>query len=249
MIRSFGWIPDSEDKRDRKYTSKKPLNLPSKVDFRDRFPQAWNQGTLGSCTAHAVGAACLYQDIYDSDHPITVPSLLYIYYMTRALEGTIGIDAGATIRNTVKSVVKFGYPLDDLWPYKITDFRKRPDDAVISAAAREKVSSYERIDRDLSHIREILSQRDPIVFGFTVFESIYDLDVERSGIIPLPKKREKVIGGHAVLACGYDDERKALIIRNSWGKEWGEAGYGYLPYGFIESSRLSGDFWIIKASH
>jgi C1A family cysteine protease len=246
MIKSFGWVPDSKDERDRKYTLKSAVNLLSKVDFRDRFPRVWNQGSLGSCTAHAVGAACLYQDIYDEDSPITVPSLLYIYYMTRALEGTIGIDAGATIRNTVKAVVKFGYPIDDLWPYKISDFRKRPDDNVIRSAAREKVSSYERIDRDLSHIQEVLSHGDPIVFGFTVYESVYGQDVEKTGVIPIPKKKEKVIGGHAVLACGYDDERQALIIRNSWGKEWGEAGYGYLPYHFVENAKHSGDFWTVS---
>ncbi|HYX39748.1 MAG TPA: C1 family peptidase [Oligoflexus sp.] len=245
-MQKLGWIRDTKDERDRKYSLKSSVNLLSNVDFRDRFPRVWDQGNLGSCTAHAVGAACLYQDIYDEDSSITVPSLLYIYYMTRALEGSIGIDAGATIRNTVKAVAKFGYPLENLWPYKISDFSKRPDDNVIRHAAREKVSSYERIDRNLSHIQEVLSHGDPVVFGFTVYESIYGQDVKKSGVIPIPKKKEKVLGGHAVLACGYDDERQALIIRNSWAKEWGEAGYGYLPYYFIENAQLSGDFWTIK---
>jgi C1A family cysteine protease len=245
MNKHFGWIPDSKDERDRKYSLKRSVNLLSKVDFRDRFPRVWNQETLGSCTAHAVGAACLYQDIYDEDSSITVPSLLYIYYMTRALEGSIGIDAGATIRNTVKAVVKFGYPLDDLWPYKISDFSKRPDENVIRSAAREKVSYYERIDRDLSHIQEVLSRSDPIVLGFTVYDSIYGQDVEKTGVIPIPKKKEKVLGGHAVLACGYDNERQALIIRNSWGEDWGEKGYGYLPFDYISDPKLSADFWTI----
>jgi C1A family cysteine protease len=246
MIRSFGWVPDLKDERDRRFTSKRPTNIPSKSDFRDRLPKVWNQGTLGSCTAHAVGAACLYQDIYDDDRPIAVPSLLYIYYMTRAIEGTIGIDAGATIRNAVKAVVKFGYPVEDLWPYRINDFRRRPDDTVISSAFRERIASYERVDRDLSQMKEILSQGDPIVFGFTVHESIYGQDVEKTDVIPIPKKREKILGGHAVLACGYDDAKAALIIRNSWGKDWGEHGYGYLPYEYLENHKLSADIWTIR---
>lgn len=245
MVKHFGWIPDSKDKRDRKYASKRPMNAPSKADFRDRLPKVWDQGSLGSCTAHAIGAACLYQDIYDDDRSITVPSLLYIYYMTRSLEGTIGIDAGATIRNTVKAVVKFGYPREDLWPYAVDDFKKKPGDEVIAAASREKISSYASVGRDLSHMREILNQGDPIVFGFTVYESIYGEDIDKSGIIPLPKKREKIIGGHAVLACGYDDEKQVLIIRNSWGGSWGEGGYGCLPYAYIDDPKLSGDFWTI----
>ncbi|HYX37280.1 MAG TPA: C1 family peptidase [Oligoflexus sp.] len=245
-MQKLGWIRDTKDERDRKYSAKASQDLPVLADFRSRYPRVWDQKSLGSCTAHAVGAAALYIDIYDRDMSIVVPSRLFIYYMTRALEGSIGQDVGATIRNSIKAVAKFGYPVEDSWPYVIKDFRERPSDEAISSAFRERVSYYERVDRDLSHFKEILSRGYPIVLGFSVYDSMYGTSVKKTGRIPVPKKGEKYHGGHAVLACGYDDEAGALIIRNSWGEDWGESGYGYLPYDFILNSNLSGDFWTIR---
>jgi C1A family cysteine protease len=245
-MQKLGWIRDTKDERDRKYSAKAPRELPTRSDFRSRYPRVWDQKSLGSCTAHAVGAAALYVDIYDKDMSIVVPSRLFIYYMTRALEGSIGQDVGATIRNSIKAVSRFGYPVEDSWPYETRRFSERPPNEVISSAFRERIGSYERVDRDLNHFKEILSQGYPIVLGFSVYDSMYSTRVEMSGRIPVPKKGEKFHGGHAVLACGYDDERQALIIRNSWGESWGEKGYGYLPYAFIEESKLSADFWTIR---
>lgn len=245
-MKKFGWIRDTHDERDRKYAAKSSDGLPSKADFRSRYPRVWNQKTLGSCTAHAVGGACLFLDIYDKDMAIVVPSRLFIYYATRSLEGTISRDSGATIRNSIKAVAKFGYPVEDLWPYNIRDFKVRPSDDVIATAVPQKISSYERVDRDLTSFKEVLSQGYPIVLGFSVYSSADGDEVTRTGKIPVPQKGDKYRGGHAVLACGYDDELGALIIRNSWGESWGENGYGYLPYEFIEDRNLSGDFWTIR---
>lgn len=245
-MKKFGWIPDSHDQRDRHFTPKAVAGLPALADFRNRYPRVWDQDDLGSCTAQAVAAAALYADIYDEDTKIVVPSRLFIYWMTRYIEGTVERDVGAMIRNAIKAVVKFGYPVEDLWPYVIREFKTVPSEAAQKAAWKERIKAYERVDRDLNHFREILSAGYPIILGFSVYDSIFRTDVRRTGGIPVPKRGEKLQGGHAVLACGYDDNRQALIIRNSWGEHWGEKGYGYLPYAFIESSGLSADFWTIQ---
>ncbi len=245
--KNLGWLPDEFDERDFVYKSKKTsAQFPSVVDHRKRYFRAWDQGDLGSCTAHAASAACMFLDVYDRDMPVVVPSRIFVYYATRTLEGTKHSDSGATLRNTIKAIATWGYPPEDKWPYDIRKFTIRPPEEVISLAAKERIKSYERLGRDLDHFREVIAEGHPIILGFAVYPSIYDRNVKKTGHIPVPKAGEKREGGHAVLVCGYDDAKEALIIRNSWGEDWGEEGYGYLPYRYIEEPKLSGDFWTIR---
>jgi len=242
----FGWKPDTPDQRDYVHSPKgKGGRLPKIVDLSDRFFTIWNQGSLGSCTAQTVGAAALYRDIFDRDLSITVPSRHFIYYNTRVIEGTEGFDSGAEIRNAIKSLAKFGYPSESEEPYRIKDFREKPSIKSYRIAAREKIKRYERVERNLTHFRRLLAKGFPISFGFTVYESIYSPKAIKTGLVPLPKKKEKTDGGHAVLCVGYNDELEAVIFRNSWGKGWGREGYGFLPYEYILDPNLSDDFWVI----
>lgn len=244
--RSLGWTPDTPDRRDYVFEPKNMTRMPKEFDLRDRFFRCWQQGSLGSCTAQSVAAAVLFRDIYDRDHDIVVPSRLFIYYATRSLEGTTKVDAGAQIRNAIKAVSHFGYPLESSWPYRTANFTKKPPVRLYKAAEKEKIRRYERVKRDLRHFKSLLTQGLPIVIGFSVYESIYQQKVTKTGFIPLPKGREKLDGGHAVLVVGYSDSKNALVIRNSWGTSWGEAGYGYLPYDYILDADLSDDFWVVK---
>lgn len=246
MSYKSGWKPDVPDNRDFVFTPRRLGRQAREFDLRDRFFRCWQQGSLGSCTAHTVAAACLFRDVFDRDNAIVVPSRLFIYYATRSIEGTIDSDAGAEIRNAIKSVAKLGYPPEESWPYLTRNFAKKPSAKAFKAASQEKIKKYERVNRRISHFRRLLVDGYPITVGFSVYESIYQPKVEKTGFIPLPRRKEKMDGGHAVLAVGYSDSKQALIIRNSWGTAWGEQGYGYLPYEFIENPNLSDDFWIIR---
>lgn len=242
----MGWKPDTPDLRDYVYSPRsKGGRLPKAVDLSERFFTVWNQGTLGSCTAQTVGAAALFRDIYDRDLSIIVPSRHFIYYNTRVLEGTEAYDSGAEIRNAIKALSKFGYPSEEVEPYRIKAFDNKPSARSYKAALKQKIKRYERVERNLSHFRKLLHKGFPIAFGFTVYESIYLSKVTKSGLVPVPTKKEKTDGGHAVLCVGYDDEREAIIFRNSWGKGWGRGGYGFLPYEYILDANLSDDFWVI----
>jgi C1A family cysteine protease len=121
----------------------------------------------------------------------------------------------------------------------------KPSDVAYQEALNHKISSYMRLD-SLDDVRHCLSDGYPVSFGFTVFESFETTAVSHTGIVPVPSLNESVVGGHAVLAVGYDDTNKWLIVRNSWGPVWGDHGYFYLPYQFVEDRNLSDDYWSIR---
>ncbi len=244
----LGWVPDLPDHRDQVYAAPMPTlaALPSKVDLRPKCPkEVYDQGQLGSCTGNAIAGAIEFDLIKQGAHAFT-PSRLFIYYNERVIEHTVSSDSGAQIRDGVKAVNKQGAPPEKLWPYDIAKFKDKPSADVYGAAAQHKVSSYQRVARSLSQTKGCLAAGFPFVFGFTVYESFESDAVAKSGIVPMPSSNESVLGGHAVLAVGYDDEQQRFIVRNSWGDKWGQKGYFTLPYAYLLDGNLSDDFWTLR---
>ena len=244
----YGWIPDLPDRRDRIYSA--PVAaiaaLPPKVDLTKSCPPVFDQGELGSCTANAIAAALEFEQMKQQAKDVFVPSRLFIYYNERVIEGTVDEDAGAMIRDGIKSVAKQGAPHETLWPYTIAKFRTKPAPASYKDAARHQAVLYQRVTQDATQLKGCLASGYPFVFGFSVYESFESQDVTKSGNAPMPDPKEKLLGGHAVMAVGYDDGPQRFIVRNSWGPKWGQAGYFTMPYAYLLDSNLSDDFWTIK---
>jgi C1A family cysteine protease len=268
-----GWLPDYPDFRD--YTEeheeisrvlattkslKKTSKAPASVDLKAWCSPVEDQGSLGSCTAHAgIGIVEYYEKKAFGKY--IEASRLFLYKVTRNLLHSKG-DTGAFLRSTMGALVLFGVPPEEYWPYAISDFDKEPTAFCYAFAQNYQAIKYFRHDppgtsKDvlLQRIRTYLSAGHPSIFGFTVYSSINQ--AERTGKIPFPCKGEKILGGHAVMAIGYDDKMKirntgsskaettgALLIRNSWGTGWGEAGYGWLPYKYVVDG-LAEDFWSV----
>ncbi|HLN28193.1 MAG TPA: C1 family peptidase [Gemmataceae bacterium] len=233
----YGWIPDLPDQRDFTYAVSAPVaNIPSSVDLRDKCPPVYDQGQLGSCTANAIAGALEFEMMKQGLNAF-IPSRLFIYYNERAMEGTIPTDAGAMIRDGIKSVANQGdCPEGNVgdpppaWPYDIGKFAVQPAQACFDKAKDLKAVSYHSVTQNLADMKGCLAEGYPFVFGFTVYESFESADVAKTGNVPMPKAAEQVLGGHAVLAVGYDDDERVFICRNSWGDAWGDAGYFYMPY-------------------
>jgi len=177
---------------------------------------------------------------------VFVPSRLFIYYNERDIEGSIDSDSGAMIRDGIKSVAKQGACPEALWPYVISKFRSRPSPKCYTEAGKHTAASYQRLIQSLSQMQGCLASGYPFVFGFTVYESFESNTVARTGHAPMPSTRERVLGGHAVCAIGYDESKRWFICRNSWGTSWGMRGYFTLPYDYLTSSDLAADFWTIR---
>jgi C1A family cysteine protease len=272
-IYGMGWIPDYPDIRDytenteeiksmlKKSYYSRSKKLVERVDLREWCSDIEDQGMLGSCTAHAgVGLIEYYERKCFGKH--IEASRLFLYKVTRNLMKLKG-DTGAYLRTTIGAMVLFGVPPEKYWEY--TDdpnkFDIEPPAFCYAFAQNYQTVKYFRHDPPsaspdtvLERLKFYLSKGHPAMFGFTVYSSIRE--AKHDGKIPFPSNNEKILGGHAVVAIGYDDYLEienpynhkktlgAILIRNSWGNAWGENGYGWLPYEYIRA-KLAEDFWSI----
>jgi len=256
----YGWTPDLPDARDHLFSAPAIAlaALPPSADLRGGCPPVYDQGRIGSCTANAIGGAFEF-DLLKQNLPDFTPSRLFIYYNERAMEGHVSTDSGAQIRDGVKSVAKLGVCSESEWPYDDTPATsdggpfppgardgEKPTDACYKDALNHTVTTYSRVVRDLDQMRGCLAAGYPFVFGFTVYESFESSEVAKTGVVPMPAPDEQVLGGHAVLAVGYDDSAQTFMVRNSWGSGWGQAGYFTMPYAYLTTRGLSSDFWTIR---
>lgn len=237
------WKIDKVDTRDYKYQLTSILN-PNVVDLRKYCSPIENQGSLGSCTGQSIAGAIELLN-KRSGKPNDV-SRLFIYYYERLILGTVNYDSGAYIRDGIKATNKYGASLESLWPHDIRKFKNEPIVEAKTDALTRKVTLYERVD-DFNGCIDALANGYPVIIGFHVYQSFMSSTVARTGRMPYPnKKRERLLGGHAVLLVGYDKTKKVFIVRNSWGTNWGDKGYFYMPFDVVKPD-MSSDYWIIKS--
>ncbi|MGB9736570.1 MAG: C1 family peptidase [bacterium] len=242
--RKYGWRPDVPDQRDFLYAKiiRIPKKLPPKVDLIKYCSPVEDQGELGSCTANAIAGNIEFLENL-TKKPFEDKSRLFIYYNERALEGHVKEDSGAMLRDGIKVCAKYGACDETIWPYNIRKFAVAPSLKAYEDGLKHKIVSYHRI-LTLDEMRFCLSEGFPFVFGFAVYESFETQEVARTGIVNMPGKNERMLGGHAVMAVGYDDKAKRFLVRNSWGKDWGMDGYFTMPYQYLTT--LADDFWTIR---
>ncbi len=241
----FGWLPDVPDFRDLKFADHYKVvhasALPTIVSIRDKMSPVRDQGQLGACTGFSTCAAVEYLI------PGVVVSPLFVYYEERAAEGTIKADAGANIRTGIKVLNKLGAAQETKWPYSDgpTKFMKKPTAAVVADAKKRTLTTYLRC-ASRQEVMSALASLKPVVIGFSCYSSLETAAVDKTGHVPMPKKTDRLIGGHAICLTGYDSHKGLFQFKNSWSTGWGDAGYGYLPFGYLDDSNLSDDFWCLQ---
>ena len=244
----YGWLRDLPDQRDHLYAA--PVAalaaLPTSIDLRNHCPPVYDQGQLGSCTGNGIAAALQFERMKQKLTPNFIPSRLFIYYNERVMEHTVNSDSGAAIRDGIKSVAKQGDCPETEWPYDITKFTQKPPAQCFHDALKYKAVQYQRLVQSVNQMKGCLASGYPFIFGFTVYDSFESQQVAQNGVVPMPGSTEQVLGGHCVVAVGYDDSQQRFIVRNSWGTGWGIQGYCTMPYAYLSDSNLASDFWTIR---
>lgn len=246
-VKGYGWRPDLPDARDL-VAFERVVKLPARIDMRSApaMPKVWDQGNYGSCTAHGCGGVMAFELSAEKSVQL-MPARFWLYSEERLLEGTaLGDDSGAQVRDGMKVMAKLGIPPEGSWPYTARNFARKPTASSLTVAAKHRIMSYRRVsNRTASAALQVLAAGHPIAFGFTVYDSFESDAVAASGIVPMPDlTREQVVGGHCVMAVGYDQTTKTIICRNSWGKNWGMDGYFTMPFDYAFNTELSDDWWM-----
>ena len=247
-VQRYGWIRDLPDQRDHLYAAPVLARaaLPHSIDLRPHCPPVYDQGQLGSCTANGIGALLQFARMKQRLTPNYVASRLFIYYNERVMEHSVESDSGAQIRDGIKSVAKLGDCPENEWPYELARFADKPPARCYRDALQDRALSYQRLAQNLGQMKACLASGYPFVFGFTVYDSFESAQVAKSGTVPLPQADEHALGGHCVVAVGYDDARQRFIVRNSWGSGWGVGGHCSMPYAYLGDPKLAADFWTIR---
>jgi C1A family cysteine protease len=256
--RKYNWRPDLPDHRDMRLMFSEPVNLPASVDLRPQCPPVVDQGQIGSCSANALAGAMGFLEMADAvakadpsvdfdASAFTAFSRLFIYFQEREIEGDVDSDGGAQIRDGVSALNQVGCCAEAEWPYDQAALYTKPTDQCVADAGSHKISQYLSLDgSDASNLKQCLAAGFPFVFGFTVYESFESAAVAATGVMPMPDPGESSLGGHAVLCVGYDDEKGAFLVRNSWGSGWGEGGHFWMPYAYMTNPDLASDYWTLR---
>ncbi len=212
--------------------------IPKKVDWRQYASPVANQGELGSCTGFAIVKGLREFLLIRDKKPLVKLSPLFMYYNERKLEGRINEDSGARISTGMKLLKDIGTATDTEWPYVVESFKDSPTREAFSSASDFRVKDIKRLE-GLRDIKYALAKKNPVALGIVVLKSVF---TPVNGKVALPNLKEQIFGGHAVFCVGYDDNEKVLIIKNSWGTNWGDKGYFYLPYEYVKQGLVM-DAW------
>ena len=242
--RKLGWMPALPDARAYAFAPKTTRALPKSVDLRDKLPMVWNQGSIGSCVAHAVAAAHIVAQKKNRATAV-MPSRLALYFQARVIRGWQNVDSGCYISDACKVTAKLGAANEKLYPYTPSKFTLKPPASVYKDALLRQTVEYQKLDSTKPNvIKAALAEGHPVVFGSTLYEN-HELLVDN--VMPDPDLTTSIIGGHAMCIVGYDDERQLFLVRNSWGRVWGDNGHHWMSYQYICNLSLTDDVWILKS--
>jgi hypothetical protein len=225
-----------------------PAKLPPRVDLRPFMTTVENQGRTSSCVANAVAGAYEYLAKRHLGASAYDVSRLFIYYNARDLGGCADEDGGSVIGDAIEGLKRYGACAERTWPFEEGAVNERPSDEAFDEAVEFLVEGAELVPTRLDAWRGALAEGHPVIFGISLYES-FDAH-RRRGLVPMPSPRESSRashGGHAMLCVGYSDKDRLFIVRNSWGDDWGDGGYCYIPYDYLMSPKFNaGDSWVIK---
>ena len=258
--RKYNLLKDTHDPRDRRYLAPMRVRaapLPPSVDLSSGMPPPVDQKSWGTCFANAAASAVQYlrrreaaNRCADVGPLYDYPSRLFIAWNACSLEdGDVVTEADGivSLRDVINPLTNEGYLAEIRWPYSSQCLDVRPTEECFLEAAKHVVISYERVDNNIDALKEALASGRPVIMGMRVYEQMESSQCARDGMVDTPgwwSRQFRCLGGHAVLAAGYNDTAKRVKVLNSWGEKWGDSGYFYLGYDYFEAG-LTSDMWVL----
>lgn len=247
--RVFNWKREPEDPRDfqvQRHEKLVSVPLPSIYELPADIP-IYDQSDLGSCVSNSSCAAYRFESEQLSGDFKFNPSRLFLYYNARMIDGTDpSDDAGTYVRSAFKSLNQTGVCHEEFCPYETEKFSQKPGVFAYADAPNNMIVRYASVPQDLTALKQVLVSGAGIVFGFNVYESFEQGNWDSTtGMMPIPKKNENILGGHSTILVGYADSKQAFLVQNSWGTEWGLQGKFWMPYSFLLDPKECDDFWCI----
>jgi len=238
-IYAFGCRKDPKDLRDIPMALVlPPITLPKSFDYTGRMTPVRDQKSEGTCVAFAsVVGVKEYEDSQEYRKLIAL-SPRYVYSLCKKFDGSPD-EEGTYPRIAMKVLLNYGVCPEDYWPYRPHQ-KDLPKKNAKECAKRYRIKAYARLKGILEMKRNLLIN-GPFLAGVKVFTSWLDKKTQKTGLIPLPKRNEEIIGGHAVCIVGFDNAGQLFKFKNSWSVKWADKGYGYLPYEYIK--RYCSDAW------
>jgi len=251
--RKYGWLPDVPSAKDYPFRSLRAiprLNPPS-ANLSSFVPYVHDQSNLGSCAPQSITEQLELLRVKNKV-PRPACSPMFEYYNTRVLQDTVNFDSGCYIRTTIKAAAQFGICSEVSWPYIIPKFTIKPPISAYTEAEDNQILQYFRLTTgSLAEMKTCLADGYAFSFGFSVYDYFQSAKMAQTGILYLPRPKEKLLGGHAVLAVGYNEKQRRFLILNSWGKGWGlpkMPGFFTMPYEYITNPDYADDFWTIRTA-
>jgi hypothetical protein len=220
--------------------------------YKDFFPEITNQGYIGACVPTCISTVYYYLTMKQSNYINFRISRLYLYYQVRKLYDDLDNDNGSTIIDCINILHTDGILPEFLYPYINDNLYKNPNKFLEKYSKFCKCLGFENVKRN--QIKNKILLDFPILCGIKIFKNIDDKKVKKTGIIEIPNNindsdnllGDNLLGGHCIILIGFDDNTKYYKFINSWGSNWGDNGFGYLPYEYITSEYLSDEFYILK---
>ena len=232
----------------REENDNEPNSVPQHDTHLNDMPSEWiqDQGGYGAAVANAIAYAVriLRRQKGLSDFP---PSRFFIYYFGRGIQGLPkDKDSGMYISSGLRAVQQYSVCSEDTWAYDDKKIFAAPTEYAVSAARSHERFTWSRVEQDETALKALIRKGCPVIFGFTVFESFMSAETASTGVISVPDySSERQNGGHVAVLTGYDDRTRVFILANSFSRDWGDGGKGYIPYEYILNMRYARDFYTL----
>jgi C1A family cysteine protease len=240
MLKPLGFIEQDPDPKDKLFGGIRALpGATGDVDLRKWCSPIENQGSLNSCVGNAVCSALEMLRIKQNLKHIDL-SRLFTYFNARNMRGDQGRDVGCVVRFAMQSLTTLGTCTEAVWGYNESKVLVRPPLLAFRNAYAARIQKYEAIPGTgkprIDAIANALRGGLPVVLGMNVTESFMystGTNVRNDG---------PYVGAHCIMLCGYLQSKKQFILRNSWGTNWCQAGYAFIPEQWLDDHRAT-DVW------